>query len=101
MLEWFKHISTFQKETPTKIHSEEIPRMEKVMKSFGIIKKVEIGLFIIGLLLSIIFWQNELIRGLAIGLLFTGASLYLFDHIAESRGESYMLYLKTLAADIA
>jgi len=70
--------------------------MEKVIKSFIIIKKVEIAIFIIGLALAIIFWRNELIRGIAVGLLIMSVSLYTFDHIAESRGEAYVQFLKSL-----
>lgn len=89
-------VTVFHKETPERIQSEEIPRMEKVMKSFGIIKKVEIAIFIIGLALMIIFWRNELIKGVAVGLIILSVSLYAFDHIAESRGETYIKFLKSL-----
>lgn len=89
-------VTTFKNEIPDRIQSEEIPRMEKVMKSFNIIKKVEIAIAIIGFALAIAFWRNELIRGVAIGLLAMGILLYIFDHIAESRGEAYVQYLKTL-----
>jgi hypothetical protein len=91
-----ERVTTFYKEAPHRIQVDEIPRMEKVMKSFGIIKKVEIAIFIIGLALAVIFWQNELMRGVAIGLIIMGPSLYAFDHIAESRGESYIQFLKSL-----
>jgi hypothetical protein len=90
-----ERVTTFYQEAPQKNKSEEIPRMEKVMKSFGIIKNVEIVIFIIGLALAIIFWQNELMRGVGIGLIIMGASLYAFDHIAEFRGESYIQFLKS------
>ena len=89
-------VSNFHEEIPDSIQIEEIPRMEKVMKSFFIIKKVELAIFIIGLALTIIFWHNELIRGVAIGLVVMGVSLYVFDHIAESRGETYIQFLKSL-----
>jgi hypothetical protein len=81
---------------PQKIQAEEIPNMEKVMKSFNIIKKVELVIFILGLVLSVVFWQNELMRGVAVGLVIMGISLYVFDHIAESRGETYVQFLKSL-----
>ena len=91
-----ERVSTFYRETPKSVQVEEIPRMEKVMKSFNIIKKVEIAIFIIGLAMIIIFWRNELIRGIAVGLLIMSVSLYTFDHIAESRGEAYIQFLKSL-----
>ena len=91
-----ERVTTFYKETPKSIQDEEIPRMEKVMKSFNIIKKVEIAIFIIGLILTVFFWPNELIRGVAVGLVIMSVSLYTFDHIAESRGETYIQFLKNL-----
>jgi len=91
-----ERVSAFVKETPSRIQSEEIPRMEKVMKSFNMIKKIELVVLIIGLIMAILFWRNDLVRGVAFGLIIIGASLYTFDHIAESRGESYMQFLKSL-----
>jgi len=91
-----ERVTTFKEVTPEQIQSEEIPRMEKVMKSFSIIKKVEMVIFLIGLGLIIIFWRNEMLRGVAVGLLLMGVSLYLFDHLAESRGETYIQFLKSL-----
>lgn len=91
-----ERVTNFHQEEPTKIQSEELPRMEKVMKSFGIIKNVELGLFLIGVVLIVMFWQNPLIRGIAAGLIIQGVVMYLFDHVAESRGEIYVSYLKSL-----
>ena len=91
-----ERVTTFQRETPKNIQIEEIPRMEKVLKSFNFIKKVEIALLVIGLILTVLFWRNELIRGVAIGLVIMGISLYTFDYIAESRGETYVRFLKSL-----
>lgn len=91
-----ERVSTFYQETSTNIQVEEIPRMEKVMKNFNIIKKVEMAIFIIGLALIIIFWPNELRRGVAVGLLIMGVLLYTFDHMAESRGVAYVQFLKSL-----
>lgn len=91
-----ERVTTFYEEQPASIQSEELPRMEKVMKSFAIIKKVEIGIFLIGLVLAFIFWNNELIKGIAIGLIIQGFVLYLFDYAAESRGAPYVEFLKSL-----
>jgi hypothetical protein len=95
-LKYADGIATFYQETPEHLKTEEVPRMEKVMKSFSIIKKVEIAIFILGLILTFAFWHNELVKGVAIGLILMSFSLYIFDHIAESRGEPYIHYLKSL-----
>jgi hypothetical protein len=90
-----KRVTTFYQEAPEKLNSEELPRMEKVLNSFSLIKKIEIGIFILGLILMIIFWKNELIKGIALGLLIQGVILFLFDHFAESRALDYIDFLKS------
>lgn len=89
-------VSTYFESDPNKIHTEEIPRMEKVMKTFPIVKKVEIGLIIIGILLLIIFWKNDLPKGIGLGLIIQGIMLYGFDHFAESRAKIYFEFLNSI-----
>ena len=72
--------STF-KSSPGNVLTEELSRMERVMKNFATIKKVELGIFILGVVLIISFWNNNLVRGIALGLIIEGLILYLFDHI--------------------
>jgi ABC-type uncharacterized transport system permease subunit len=91
-----KRVSTFYNETSEKIQTEEIPRMEKVLNNFNVVKKVEISFLLIGSVLVVMFWRNELISGIAIGLVVMGISLYIFDNIAESRGDSYIQFLISL-----
>lgn len=79
---------------PAKMHAVELPRMQKVMRSFKIIKRVEVAVVVIGLVLAMFLPKVELVRGLAIGLIFMGAMLYLFDHVAETRGARYVYYLE-------
>lgn len=89
-------VTGFYQEKSQKLRTDEVPRMERVMNSFGIIKKVEILFFIAGLLMAIFFRHNDLVKGIAIGLMIQGAILYLFDHIAESRGKIYLEFLRSL-----
>lgn len=91
-----KRVTTYFQETPEKVKAEELPRMEKVIKSFSILKKVEIALFVIGLIMLALFWQKEMVRGIAVGLLIMSSALYTFDHIAEARGKGYIQYLNKL-----
>lgn len=91
-----ERVTTFYKTTSQEIQTEELPRMEKVMKNFTIIRKVEIFLFVAGLLLAVFFWKNDLVRGVAIGLMIQSAMLYLFDYSAAMRGEIYLGFLKSL-----
>lgn len=75
---------------------DELPRMEKVMKSFNLIIKVEIVVFAIGVILAIFFWNNDLVRGIALGLIIQSSLLYLFDHMAAARAERYVDFLQSL-----
>jgi hypothetical protein len=88
-------VGAFYQSAPEKMRNEELPRMEKVMSSFSMIKKVEIVLVLAGLLLFVFFGKNDLVRGIALGLLVQGSLAYLFDHLAEARGKIYVDFLKT------
>lgn len=83
--------------SPGKIKTDEIPRMDKVMSNFAMIKKVEIGIAVLGVILILVFKNNDLIRGIATALIIEGLILFLFDHIAESKGQNYLDFL---ASDI-
>ncbi len=78
------------------MQTEELPRMEKVMKNFPVIKMVEIGFIIVGVFLLLFFWKNGLIKGIGIGLIIQGIMLYGFDHFAQSRGKIYFEFLNSL-----
>lgn len=91
-----KRVSSYYESAPEKIQTEEIPRMEKVMRTFPVVKKVEIGLFIVGVLLLVVFWKNDLAKGIGFGLIIQSVMLYSFDHFAESRGEIYFNFLKSI-----
>lgn len=91
-----KRVSSYFASEQDKIQTKEIPRMEKVMKTFPIIKKVEIGFFIAGVLLLLVFGKNDLVKGIGVGLIIQGVILYGFDHFAESRGKIYFEFLNSL-----
>jgi hypothetical protein len=92
----FERTMIFYKTEPLRMQTDELPRMEKVMKNFSIIKKIEICFFIVGLLMVIFFWKNDLIRGIATGLMIQGFLLFLFDYSAEARGKVYFEFLNSL-----
>lgn len=91
-----KRVSSYYENEPNKMKSVELPRMEKVMKTFPIVKMVELGFIVLGILLMLVFWGNDLTRGLGIGLVIQGILLYGFDHFAQSRGKIYFEFLNTL-----
>lgn len=91
-----KRVSTYYESDKISIQTEEIPRMEKVMNTFSTIKKVEIAFFILGIILLLVFWNNELVKGIGTGLIVQGLMLYLFDHFAQSRGKIYFEFLNSI-----
>lgn len=80
---------------PQSIRQKEIPRMEKVMQSFKVIKIVEICFALIGIGLLILS-DNFFLKGIGLGLLIQAMLLYGFDIIAESRGKIYLGFLHGL-----
>jgi len=88
-------VNTYQTSERLKLKTEELPRMNKIMNSFVIIKKVELAVLFLSLIICIVFWKNELMRGISIGLFVQSAALYYFDHHASERGAIYLDFLKT------
>jgi hypothetical protein len=78
-----------------KIQTEEIPRMEVVMKNFVIYRWVEIALLSVGFVLFLYFQPNELLKGLGLGLFIQSGFMLLLDFFAERRGKIYLEYLTT------
>lgn len=78
---------------PTELKEKEIPRMQKVMKSFTIYRYVEMALAIIGIALFLYFRKNDqqqLIAGLGIGLCIMAITALTADYFAEKRGHIYL-----------
>jgi hypothetical protein len=80
----------------SKIQSEEIPRMNVVMKNFILYRWIEISFIIIGFMCYFIFPDNTLWKGLGIGLSIQASFMLLLDYFAESRGEMYLDYLQKI-----
>jgi multidrug transporter EmrE-like cation transporter len=78
-----------------KILSEEIPRMEVVMKNFALYKYIEIGLIVAGIGLLVLS-RNEIINGVGLGLAIQSSIMLLLDYIAAGRGDVYLKFLQSL-----
>lgn len=89
-------VKSFLTTEPLKLKTEELPRMNKIMNSFVIIKKVELGLLLLSLIICIVFWKNDLIKGITIGLIVQSVGLYYFDYNASARGAVYLDFLKSI-----
>lgn len=79
-----------------KIVSEEIPRMEVVMKNFVIYRYVEIALVVIGLMMFFFISDRPVLKGAGLGLMAQAGLMLVLDFFAESRGKVYMDFLKNL-----
>lgn len=91
-------VTAFLQAEPGRIKTEELPRMEKVMRSFSMIKKIELILLAAGLVIAVVFRKNDFVCGVGVGLTVLSAGLYLFDHLAEARGKEYLGVLKSLVS---
>ncbi len=89
-------VTTFYETEPAKMLTDELPRMEKVMQNFPVIKAVELGFILIGLCLWLFFARNALFKGIGLGLVLQGVMLFGFDYFAHARGKVYFEYLKTM-----
>ena len=79
-----------------KIETEEIPRMEVVMKNFVIYRWVEIVLLFAGIIFFFYFKPMTPWKGIGLGLSIQSEFLLQLDYFAESRGKIYLDYLGTM-----
>ena len=78
-----------------KIKSEEIPRMQTVMKNFIIYRWIEIVLIIAGVISIFVFPTLQFWKGLGAGFALQGILMLLLDLFAENRGKVYLNYLQS------
>ncbi|WP_338793917.1 hypothetical protein [Bernardetia sp. MNP-M8] len=85
------------KNEPSSIKTQEIPRMEVVMKNFVIYRYVEIALATLGIILYFTFstqtFTTSLLKGLGLGLAIQAILMLSLDFFAEKRGHEYLEYL--------
>ena len=84
------------KNEPQKIQSEEIPRMEKVMKNFVYYRYFEITMIVLGVILMFSLSNYGFWKGFGLGLFIQCALLLSLDFFAEKRGYNYSKHLQTI-----
>ncbi|MGO4818520.1 hypothetical protein [Flavobacterium sp. W22_SRS_FP1] len=93
-------VETILKYEPGKIQSEEIPRIEKVMKNFVYYRYFEITMIFLGIILMYALSNYGFWKGFGLGLFIQCAVLLSLDFFAERRGYIYIQYLKDLVEKI-
>lgn len=89
-------VETILKNEPHKIQSEEIPRMEKVMKNFVYYRYFEISMIFLGIILMYALSSYGFWKGFDLGLFIQCTILLSLDFFAEKRGHFYIEHLKEL-----
>jgi hypothetical protein len=85
----------------SRLASEEIPRMEAVLRHFVIYRYLEIAAIIAGVGAYYILSAWPLIQGIFVGGGIMGFIFVVFDYFAERRGKRYLVFLKEKAAPIS
>lgn len=93
-------VEKFVSKEPQKIKTVEIPRMEKVMSNFILYRYVEIVLIILGVFLMYSSMNDNLWKGIGLGLFIQASMVLCLDFFAEKRGFVYLEYLKELAKNL-
>ena len=81
----------------SRIQTNEIPRMEVVMKNFVLYRYIQILLIVVGLIFFFYFNTETLMKGLGIGLFIQSVLMLFLDYFAEKRGFDYIDFLKNLS----
>ncbi len=78
------------------LRSQEIPRMQQVMRNFVLYRWIEIGLLILAALSIWLARRGSYARGVGVGLGSQAALMLLLDGLAEQRGATYLAWLQSL-----
>lgn len=79
-----------------RLATEEIPRMEAVVKGFGTNRRVEIALIAAGLLLLMLAARGGIWQGVGAGLAAQAGLVLFLDTFAERRAGAYLAWLQSL-----
>jgi hypothetical protein len=79
-----------------KIKTEEIPRMETVMKKFVLYRWIEIACIVAGVFMFFYFEPATLLKGVGLGLAIQASFMLLLDYFAETRGQVYLDFLQNI-----
>ena len=80
--------------------TEEIPRMETVMKNFAVYRWVEIALAAVGVILILAQIFGSMGKGIGTGLFIQSLLMLVADYFAMKRGQRYLDWLQELVKNI-
>lgn len=83
---------------PAAYRAAELPRMEKVRKSFGVYKTIEIILLVLGLVGFFVFHGRQTLVAIACGLIVQSALMLILDLVAERRADVYIEQIRRLVS---
>jgi hypothetical protein len=89
-------VENFVKYEKLKIQTDEIPRMNVVMKNFILYRWIEISLAVLGIFFFFYLNPESLMKGLGIGLAIQSSLMLFLDYFAEKRGFEYLNFLKNI-----
>jgi hypothetical protein len=79
-----------------RLRSEEVPRLQAVMRNFALYRTLEMTLVAIGLVMTALGGAGSRWRGAGLALAAQAALMLVLDYVAERRGEQYLVYLQSL-----
>jgi hypothetical protein len=91
-------VETMMQQNPKQIETEELPRMNVVMKNFIFYRYIEIAFMIISLILIFMYRNTSPATfwyGFAWGLFIQSAFMLALDYFAERRGHDYLAWIQT------
>jgi len=91
-LQDLKRVNEYLQSDALKIQTEEIPRMDKIIRAYDRILIAE-GVCIVAGLLLVLLLHHPFWRGVGLGLLAEAIMLLVFDWLAKSRAKEYMEFL--------
>ncbi len=89
-------VENYIQQDRTKIKTEEIPRMERVMRNFVIFRYTELVLILLGIILYFVHTDISFWKGLGLGLIIQVSIVLSLDYFAEKRGFIYLEYLYSI-----
>lgn len=82
---------------PAAYKADELARMEKVNKNFGIYKVIEIALLAAGIVMTYALRRSDTLYAVAIGLILQASVMLVLDLFAERRADTYTAAVATLS----